>query len=61
MASRIEEVLMKRDGMTAEEARIEFEDLQTEFADLLARGEMEKAYDVCSSVGLEPDYVEDLI
>jgi hypothetical protein len=56
----IQSILMRRDGMTAEEA----EDLVSEAREELERRleEDEDAYDICEEYfGLEPDYISQLI
>lgn len=54
------EVLMRRDGMSQEEAEEAVADARSEMYDRLADGEM--PFDICEELfGLEPDYLEDLI
>ena len=56
----IREILMSRDGMTAQEADAEISAAQEDFNYRLARGEMPD--DICEEwFGLEPDYIDELI
>jgi hypothetical protein len=60
MVDKIADVLMKRDGMTLEEAQELIYEARTEANDRIWRGE--DAYDICEEYfGLEPDYLEELI
>ncbi|MDD4804128.1 MAG: hypothetical protein PHN69_03055 [Candidatus Pacebacteria bacterium] len=54
-------VLMERDGMTQEEADDRVESLREEMFDLISDGNTEEAYYIMEEVGLEPDYLEELI
>ncbi len=54
-------VLMERDGMTQEEADARVESLREEMFDLISDGNTEEAYYIMEEVGLEPDYLEELI
>ena len=56
----IKEVLMRRDGMTEEEAGELIEDATNDLHERLADGEM--PHDICNEwFGLEPDYIMELI
>ncbi len=57
----IKDILMKRDGLTEKEAEEQVKELKGLMLDYLDGGNLEEAYNVCSEVGLEPDYLEDLI
>jgi hypothetical protein len=59
MVESIEKVLIRRDGMSPEEARKTVEDLREELFQRLGEGEM--PFDLMEEVGLEPDYLEELI
>ena len=48
-------------GRTPEGAEIEYQELHTIFYEYLDEGDTIGAYEVLSSVGLEPDYLMDLI
>lgn len=62
MAKGIKEVLMKRDGLTEEEAEDRIEDARDKLHDLLAKGREDLAYEICADhFGLEPDYLDELI
>jgi len=56
----IKDVLMRRDGMTEEEAEELIEDAKQDLYERLEEGEM--PYDICESYfGLEPDYIDELM
>ena len=56
----IKEILIRRDGMTAEEAEAEIESARDDLHKRLAEGEM--PHDICSEwFGLEPDYIMELM
>jgi hypothetical protein len=57
----IKEILMRRDDMTEEEADDAVDDLKQQLNEYLAEGNLEDAYYVCESVGLEPDYLMELM
>jgi polyhydroxyalkanoate synthesis regulator phasin len=59
MVESIEKVLIQRDKMSPEEARKTVEDLRDELFQRLGEGEM--PFDLMEEVGLEPDYLEELI
>lgn len=57
---KLKEVLMKRDGLTSEEADKQIADARGELMERIGNGEM--PFDFCEEeFGLEPDYLEDLI
>jgi len=57
-----EKVLMKRDGMTEEEARAELEYVKEEINDLVACGDYEGVEDLLMyDYGLEMDYILDIL
>ena len=56
----IQQVLMKRDGLSALEAAELIEDAREDLAQRLEQGEM--PYDICEEwFGLEPDYIMELL
>lgn len=56
----LKEVLMRRDGLTEQEANEQIQDAREELNDRLANGEMPD--DICEELfGLEPDFLFDLI
>lgn len=57
----IQSVLMERDGISFEEADAIVETLYEEASDCIANGDFEEAYYIMEEVGLEPDYLEELI
>ena len=58
--SELQKVLMKRDGLSAEEANDLIELAVDDFNERLATGDM--CPDICAEwFGLEEDYIEDLI
>jgi len=58
----IKQILMKRDGLTAEEADNAIQAAVNEMDEYLAFGDVEAAYEICSEhFGLEPDYLMELI
>lgn len=60
MVDKIEDVLVKRDGMSRWEAEELVEQAAQDFRNRLANGEM--PFDICEEwFGLEPDYAEQLI
>ena len=60
MRGSIKEILMRRDGMTAQEADEEIEEAKKDFHERLENGEM--PFDICADwFGLEPDYIDELI
>jgi len=60
MIESIQEVLMKRDGITKEEADDLVRAAKEDLIERLDEGEM--PYDICEEwFGLEPDYLEQLL
>ena len=60
MVEKIEDVLVRRDGMTLSEAKRLVAEAKIDFMERIARGEM--PYDICEEwFGLEPDYAEQFI
>jgi len=60
MVESIKEVLMRRDGLTEEEAEDLIKEARDDFHLRLARGEMPD--DICQEYfGLEPDYIWELM
>jgi len=57
----IKQTLMERDDLTSKEADESIQEVRNEMDDLLAEGKIMEAMDVCEMVGLEPDYIEDLL
>ena len=56
----LKEVLMRRDGLTSEEAEKQISEAREELSRRLEDGE--DAYDICEEeFGLEPDFLEDLL
>jgi len=56
----LKEVLMRRDGLTSEEAEEQISEAREELSRRLEDGE--DAYDICEEeFGLEPDFLEDLL
>jgi hypothetical protein len=56
----IVDVLMRRDGLSREEAEDEVQNAREELMDRLADGD--DPYDICQELfGLEPDYLMELI
>jgi len=60
MSNELIEALISQ-GRTREGAELEYQELRTIFYDYLNEGDTIGAYEVLSSVGLEPDYLMDLI
>lgn len=62
MKNAIIEILMKRDGMTREQAREQVMEAREAMYDCIEDGDYEGAEDVLSDLfGLEPDYIDYLI
>ena len=58
----IKEILMRRDGVSEQEAEDLINDAKEELYELLEQGDMESAHDICQThFGLEPDYLMELI
>ena len=60
MKNELMEALITQ-GRTREEVEIVYQELHTIFNDHLDEGDIMGAYEVLSLVGLEPDYIMDLI
>lgn len=56
----IVETLMKRDGISREEAEDIKKELRNQALAYVREGEIMSAMDIMYEVGLEPDYLEDL-
>ena len=58
----LKDVLMERDGITADEADAKINEAQKAMMQYIEDGDDEGAYDVCSEYfGLEPDYLMDVM
>lgn len=61
MVERIEDVLVARDGCTPEEADSITRELAVDLREAIENGDFEEAFNICEMVGLEPDYLEQLL
>ena len=61
MVRSIVETLMKRDGLERWEAEEIKEELRNQALSYLAEGDIMSAMDIMYEVGLEPDYLDDLL
>lgn len=62
MADSIKSVLIKRDGLTAEDAIDRIAEAREQFNLYLEAGDMEGAEQICADYfGLEPDYLHEFI
>ena len=61
MRNGIVKTLMKRDDITEREAIEQMEMVQGEFYDCLEADDFSDAMNVCELIGLEIDYLEELI
>ncbi len=62
MADTIKSVLMKRDGITAEDAIDRIEEAREQFNLYLEAGDLDGAEQICADYfGLEPDYILDFL
>ncbi len=60
--SKIREILMTRDGMTADEADNLISEAREQLFNYLAEGDMSGAEEICEEFfGLEPDYLFELM
>lgn len=59
MVDSIKKTLMKRDGISGKEAEEKVSELRSELYDRLTNGE--NPWDLMDEVGLEPDYLEELL
>jgi len=58
----ITEVLMRRDGLSEEDAKREVEDFKADIEDSIMSGNLEDIEDALMyDLGLEPDYLMDLL
>ncbi len=57
----ITEVLMRRDGLSEEDAKREVEDFKADIEDSIMSGDLEDIEDaLMNDLGLEPDYLMDI-
>lgn len=62
MADSLKSVLMKRDGLTAEDAIDRIAEAREQFNLYLESGDLEGAEQICEDYfGLEPDYLHEFI
>ena len=62
MVESIKTVLMRRDGITAEEADELIDMAKESLKEHVANNDMDSAYNICQDYfGLEPDYLEELM
>ena len=59
MVQSIKEVLIERDGLSEIEAEEQTNDLRDEFMEIISKGG--NPWDLMDGVGLEPDYLEELM
>lgn len=58
----IKQILMRRDGMSAEDAQELIDEARYAMYDALERGDQDEAENVCQDwFGLEPDYLMELL
>lgn len=58
----ITEVLMRRDGLSEEDAKREVDDFKADIEDSIMSGNLEDIEDaLMNDLGLEPDYLMDLL
>ncbi len=58
----IKEVLIRRDGLSPEEADDQIEDCREVFAEYLENGDLDAAENICQEFfGLEPDYLMEIM
>lgn len=58
---RVIKILMNRDGITYDDAKAMVMQCQEDLMDALSEGEMDLDYIIENELGLEPDYIEDLL
>ena len=59
--NRLKSIIMKRDGLTSEEADSLLEEVREMMNDAMAYGDVQEAEDIFTDeLGLEPDYIVDL-
>ena len=62
MLNRIIPILMERDGMTKEEARIRVQEVREEIMEAIQDGMFDEVEDIMySELSLEMDYIEDIL
>ena len=58
----LKEVLIERDGLTANEADAQIDQARNILLEYIDAGANEEAYNICADLfGLEPDFLQDLI
>ena len=58
----IKQVLMRRDGLSEDEAQDAVDDARSELRFFIEQGDLAAAEDVCMDYfGLEPDYLDELL
>lgn len=58
----IKQVLMRRDGLTSDEADEQIREAKEYLQELIEAGDYLEAHDICEEMfGLEPDYIMDLL
>ena len=57
----LKSVLIQRDGLTSEQADEQISEVKEHLMDCIEDGNYEDAFYVMDDLGLEPDYLEDLI
>ena len=58
----ITEVLMRRDGLSEEDAKREVDDFRADIEDSIMSGDLEDIEDaLMNNLGLEPDYLMDIL
>lgn len=58
----ITEVLMRRDGLSEEDAKREVDDFRADIEDSIMSGDLEDIEDaLMNDLGLEPDYLMDIL
>ena len=59
--NRLKKIIMKRDGLTSEEADSLLEEVREMMSDAMVYGDVQEAEDIFTEeLGLEPDYIVDL-
>ena len=59
--NKIIQILMERDGLTYEEAKEEYEETREEILDSIADGNFDADEILADNLGLEMDYIFDLL
>ena len=58
----VTDVLMQRDGLTRDEAKLEIENFREDIEDSIMNGDLEDIEDsLMNDLGLEPDYLFDIL